>query len=197
MKRSHQRSSRVANRRPRGGGKAGRARNRLSKKGRRSTSHREFSGEIMQRDENKLRRGSEKRESHRSPPEAAPEAVPDAGDAERSESPTVPLYIRATGTHFSAHEREYTQRKLDQKLGKFDRSIERVSIRIDDVNGPRGGVDQKCRMKVVLTGQPSVIVESQRSQAHAAVDAAIQSAEKTVRRTVRRRRMKPLRAAAS
>jgi hypothetical protein len=36
------------------------------------------------------------------------------------------------------------------KLGKSATSIERVSVRLTDVNGPRGGVDQRCRIKVVI-----------------------------------------------
>jgi len=178
MRRSHRGSARVADRRPRGSRNIGRSRNRLSKKGRRSTSHREFSGEPTGRDQHEPRR----RASHSGVSRQAA-SLPAPGV-----SPTLTTYIRATGTHFGSEERDYTQRKLDQKLGKFGQSIERISIRIDDVNGPRGGVDQKCRMKVVLTGQPSVIVETQRAEPHTAVDAAIQSAEKTVRRTIQRRR---------
>ncbi|MCI0363674.1 MAG: HPF/RaiA family ribosome-associated protein [Phycisphaerales bacterium] len=109
-------------------------------------------------------------------------------EADESLGGALPIYIRATGTHFGPDERAYTHRKLDQKLGKFASSIERVSIRIDDVNGPRGGIDQKCRMKVVLIGQPSVIVNTQQAEAHEAVDAAITGVEKTVRRGVKRRR---------
>ena len=45
------------------------------------------------------------------------------------------------------------------KLGKFATSIERVSVRVTDTNGPRGGVDQVCNVKVVLSGLPSVVVE--------------------------------------
>ena len=180
MKRSHRGSSRVADRRPRGGRKVGRARNRLSGKrygkstaNTRSARHGEFAGENMRRHDHKPTR-----------------------DSHRAQSPAVPAYIRATGVHFGDDERAYTQRKLDQKLGKFAASVERVSIRIDDVNGPRGGIDQKCRIKVVLTGQPSVIVNTQYAEAHAAVDAAIKRVEQAVRSAVRRRRMKPLRARA-
>jgi hypothetical protein len=38
-------------------------------------------------------------------------------------------------------------------------SIERVSVRVKDVNGPRGGIEQVCRIKVVLSDFPSVILE--------------------------------------
>ena len=78
------------------------------------------------------------------------------------------------------------------KLGKFAASIERVSVRVTDVNGPRGGVDQRCRVKVVLIGLPSVVVERRHTDMGPAVDAALRAAEESVRSVVGRRRMKPL-----
>jgi hypothetical protein len=78
------------------------------------------------------------------------------------------------------------------KLGKFASSIERVSVRVEDVNGPRGGVDHACRVKVVLSGLPSIVVVEQDPSLAAAIDRALGGAERAVRRAVRRRRMKSL-----
>jgi hypothetical protein len=64
---------------------------------------------------------------------------------------------------------------------------------VKDVNGPRGGVDQVCRIKVVMRGQPSVIFESRDSSLNAAVDVALAGVQRAVRRTTARRRTKPLR----
>jgi hypothetical protein len=83
------------------------------------------------------------------------------------------------------------------KLGKFASSIERVSVRVTDVNGPRGGADQRCRVKVVLSGLPSVMVERQDATREVAIDTALRATEESVRRVIRRRRMKPLHRRAS
>jgi ribosome-associated translation inhibitor RaiA len=87
----------------------------------------------------------------------------------------------------------YVRRKLGMKLGKFARSIERVTVRVTDMNGPRGGVDQVCTIKVVLSGLPSVVAERRHAALHAAIDDALRATEQAVRRSVSRRRMKPLR----
>jgi hypothetical protein len=79
------------------------------------------------------------------------------------------------------------------KLGRFARSIERVSVRIEDVNGPRGGIDQVCRIKVVLKGLPSVVFEGRDVSVNAAVDRALAGTERRVRRSLQRRRMSPIR----
>ena len=104
----------------------------------------------------------------------------------------VTAHVRVFGSALDDDERGYVARKLGMKLGKFATSIERVSVRVTDVNGPRGGVDQRCRVKVVLSGLPSVIVERRHATKEAAIDTALRATEESVRRVVGRRRMKPL-----
>jgi hypothetical protein len=103
----------------------------------------------------------------------------------------VPAHIRVK-QNIGPDDLTYIRRKLGTKLGKFANSIERVSVRTEDVNGPRGGVDQVCRIKVVLSGLPSVVFESRGATLSAAVDGALTGVERAVRRTVQRRRMKSL-----
>ena len=80
-----------------------------------------------------------------------------------------------------------------ESSGKFAPSVERVSVRIDDVNGPRGGVDKRCRIQIVLSGLPSVLVEERSNFLQGAMDAALARAERGVRKALQRRRMKPRR----
>jgi ribosome-associated translation inhibitor RaiA len=113
-------------------------------------------------------------------------------DATRQSPWRVTAHVRVFGATLDDDEREYISRKLGMKLGKFAESIERVSVRVSDVNGPRGGVDQRCRVKVALIGLPSVVVERQHAATKAAIDRALRATEESVRRIVGRRRMKPL-----
>ncbi|HQX82331.1 MAG TPA: hypothetical protein PKW63_11280, partial [Vicinamibacterales bacterium] len=75
---------------------------------------------------------------------------------------------------------------------KFASSIERISVRLSDVNGPKGGVDHRCVIKVVVSGLPSVVVERTDSALQRAVNSAISATGEAVRRSVQRRRLKPL-----
>lgn len=108
-------------------------------------------------------------------------------------TPGLPVHIRAPQAALGTEARAYVRRKLGTKLGKFARSIERVSVRVEDVNGPRGGVDQSCRIKVVLRGLPSVLFESRDASLNAALDVALSGTQRAVKRATQRRRMKPLR----
>lgn len=107
--------------------------------------------------------------------------------------PQIPAYIRAAESDLGPDDRAYIRRKLGMRLGKFADAIERVSVRTQDVNGPRGGVDRMCRIKVVLSGLPSVVFESRDASLNTAVDNALSGSERSVARTLQRRRLKPLR----
>jgi ribosome-associated translation inhibitor RaiA len=104
-----------------------------------------------------------------------------------------PAHVRVIGVALDDDQQALIRRKLGMTLGKFATSIERVSVRVTDANGPRGGVDQLCSVKVVLSGLPSVVIERQHAALDAAIDAALRATGQAVRRRVRRRRMRPLR----
>ena len=59
----------------------------------------------------------------------------------------------------SREDRDYIRRRIDTRVERFASSVERMSFRLEDVNGPRGGVDKACRAKVTLPGHASVVVE--------------------------------------
>lgn len=115
-------------------------------------------------------------------------ARPAKRQAGRTPAPEVPANIRVSGVDLDDKDRNYIRQRLGLKLGKFAESIERVTVRVRDINGDRGGVDQECAIKVVLSGRPSVVAESRSSSTRGAVNAAMSSAEQGVRRSVQRRR---------
>jgi putative sigma-54 modulation protein len=115
--------------------------------------------------------------------------------AGRAPAAETPAYIRAVGAPLSAAAKSELRRKLGRKLGRHALDIERTSVRIEDVNGPRGGVDKRCRIKVVLSGLPSIVVEEQHEALTAAVDGALDRVQLAVRQALKRRRVEPRRQA--
>ncbi len=53
--------------------------------------------------------------------------------------------------------REYAERRLHFALDRFP-NVRRVAMRLDDLNGPKGGKDKFCRI-VAKLGFASVVVE--------------------------------------
>lgn len=80
------------------------------------------------------------------------------------------LELRIGNLQSSAPLEAHVVRKLDFVVRRFTDRIERVLVRLVDVNGPRGGADKRCRMAASLThGAPSVIVEATHSNAYVAI----------------------------
>jgi CBS domain-containing protein len=116
-------------------------------------------------------------------------------EAGRTDAAQVPANIRVSGAELNQDQRAYIRQSLGMKLGKYANSIERVSVRLKDVNGPRGGIDQVCRIKVVLSGLSSVVFQSRAASLEDAINGALTGVERAVRRRVQRRRMKPIKRA--
>lgn len=101
--------------------------------------------------------------------------------------------LRTGGVELTREDRDYIRRRIDTRMGKLPSSVERVSFRLEDVNGPRGGVDKICRAKVTLGGHASVVVERRDHSARAAVDGTLKATERAVREIARKRTSVPRR----
>jgi CBS domain-containing protein len=124
-----------------------------------------------------------------------PSAIPRGAKQARGRTHEIqpPAHIRVLAAALSSEDRNNIARKLGRRLGKSASSIERVSVRLSDLNGPKGGIDHKCLIRVLLSGLPSVVVERRESTLERAVNGAIDATALAVRRTIQRRRLRPLR----
>ena len=111
---------------------------------------------------------------------------------DRTHTVPPPAHIRVIGAEIEERDRDNIARKLGMKLGKFASAIERITVRLSDANGPKGGRDQVCQIKVVLSGLPSIVVEERASSLQNATDRAMKATALAVRRSVQRRRLKAL-----
>lgn len=109
----------------------------------------------------------------------------------------LPAFIRAEQGDLARDDRAYIRRKLGTRLGKFQDDIVRISVRTDDLNGPRGGVDRLCRIRVTLRAMPTVVYECRDASLDAAVDGALAGTERAVRRAIERHRRRPRRVSAA
>ena len=86
--------------------------------------------------------------------------------------------------------RSHAERRLRFALACCDDHIQRVVMRLSDINGPRGGADKRCHLQVVLDGLPDVVVEDIEADLYIAIDRATDRAGRTVGRRLARQRDK-------
>jgi hypothetical protein len=121
-----------------------------------------------------------------------PAAVPRSLKRMGGRTAAIPAHVRVDGVALSNERRADVRHKLGMKLGKFAWSIERVTLRAKDANGPRGGMDKECTVKVVLSGRPSVVVRRRNAALHVAIEEALDAVGEAVHRSLGRRRRKPV-----
>lgn len=86
------------------------------------------------------------------------------------------------------HLRAHVERRVRFALSRFGSRIQRVTVRVSDLNGPRGGVDQQCRVVAHLGALGQLTVESVDGNMSAAVDRAADRIGRSVARTIERSR---------
>ena len=95
------------------------------------------------------------------------------------------LRLVTRGIELSADLNDYVRRRAHFSLGRFAGRIRSLSIRLADVNGPRGGIDKLCDIRVDIGLPKTVIVRERQANIHAAVAFAVDRAERAVQRQLR------------
>ena len=86
--------------------------------------------------------------------------------------------------------RGHVERRLAFALSTRDDHIQRIMVRLSDINGPRGGEDKRCHIQVVIPHLADVVIEDTEEDLYAAIDRAADRAGRTVGRRLTRQRDK-------
>lgn len=86
--------------------------------------------------------------------------------------------------------RGHIERRLGFALSTIDAHIQRVMVRLSDINGPRGGEDKCCRIQITLPKLQDVVIEDTMANLYCAIDRAASRAGRTVVRRISRQRDK-------
>ena len=102
--------------------------------------------------------------------------------------PAMKMEVRANQRRVGATLRHHIEKRLRFALGRFGRQIQAVKVQLSDLNGPRGGVDQCCRVEVNLVSGGRLIVEDTQSYLYAAISRAAERVGRVVARHLARQR---------
>lgn len=80
----------------------------------------------------------------------------------------------------------YVEARMASALGAYSRHVFKVTVRLADVNGERGGIDKRCQTVVALRGGRTEVVDVTHSDLYAAIDEAAQRIRRSVADAVQR-----------
>jgi len=81
---------------------------------------------------------------------------------------------------------DLTQRRTRFVLRRLAWLVPQATVRMSDVNGPRGGIDKRCQVELKTDVAGTVVVESVAADWRSALDKALARAARFVLRLVRR-----------
>jgi putative sigma-54 modulation protein len=88
--------------------------------------------------------------------------------------------IRAKGINQPQDFQEHVTRRVALELSRFSGRLSGITVWLEDVNGPKGGIDKHCRVKV------SGPEEGRDTDMKSALSRAIATAARAVSRSLRR-----------
>jgi ribosome-associated translation inhibitor RaiA len=96
------------------------------------------------------------------------------------------LELRGRGVDTLDSFRTHAERRLQFAFDKFSGRTSRALVRVEDVNGPRGGADKRCTIQVELIPSGSILAEATSPRLYTAFDRAAERAARAVQRRLER-----------
>ena len=98
------------------------------------------------------------------------------------------IHVRAVNLALHPRARAEVEHRLQDALGRLEPRLQRVSVRLVDQNGPRGGEDISCLVEVRLRPRGVLYVEETDSDVMAAVGRSAEAARTAITRLRERAR---------
>lgn len=85
----------------------------------------------------------------------------------------------------------HLERRAQFAFGRFAAAVHSIQVTLLDENGPRGGVDKRCRVLVSPRRGESIVVEGRGAQLEPLVDQTLERAARSLARGLKRMMARP------
>lgn len=97
------------------------------------------------------------------------------------------LSIRSRKFRLSSALERYAKRRAEGMVGRFQDRVRSVEICMSDLNGPKGGVDKRCLVRVSGPHRLDLTIEERGSDMYGAIDRALARARHALAREMDKR----------
>ncbi len=95
--------------------------------------------------------------------------------------------VRAIGFELTPPLKMYVEERMNRAMRPFSRLVTAVTVRLDDVNADRGGVDKRCGVVVSMRQRNVVVTEGTAGDFYAAAHDVAGRLRRLVKRASQRR----------
>ena len=100
------------------------------------------------------------------------------------------IEIKSRGFEMTPGLRNYIMRRFTRPLDFARGRAHRASVYLTDENGPRGGVDKRCRIAITLNGRSPLVIWDTQEDMYQAIDRAAKRAVNALSRRMAHARRK-------
>lgn len=90
------------------------------------------------------------------------------------------LHVNGKGMSLSSEIRARVQRRIGFALGRFESRIARVVVQLTELDGPGGGFDQRCSVRLSMRPRGELRIDVSDSVLESAVQRAMERAARRV-----------------
>ena len=100
------------------------------------------------------------------------------------------MQINVTSTNLvvSKKVKEELTSRIKSVFGRTQDRITKASVTLSDVNGPKGGRDKECKVKLTLPGHPTILVMARKDNMFKAIATALSTANITLKKKLKKHR---------
>ena len=100
------------------------------------------------------------------------------------------MNITTTACNFNASPalNVFVRDQLKKSLSHVDREIVAVDVFMEDINGPKGGVDKQALIRIHMRSRRVITIESTHENLHASIRNGVRRVKRAVHRHLRRAR---------
>jgi ribosome-associated translation inhibitor RaiA len=100
----------------------------------------------------------------------------------------VKLQLHAKGVRLTDELRRHVERRARFALRRFGERVRHITVRLTDVNGPKGGTDIQCCVLAALSPSGEIVIREMHSDPFSAVSRACERARHGLARRLERLR---------
>ena len=98
------------------------------------------------------------------------------------------ILIRSKGFALTEAIDNHIKSRVESTLSRFESMIKIVEVFVSDVNGPKGGIDKLCVVKIKIDPRSELIIKDKTADLYQAVTSTFSRAKQSLTRYVQRPR---------
>lgn len=98
------------------------------------------------------------------------------------------LSVQSLGFSLTPGLKDFVETRTRLIVSRYGHRVSRIDVTLLDVNGPKGGEDKRCRIRMKIEGMPSIVIQDTDKDMYDAINSCTSRLRRTLIRKLDRGR---------